>query len=49
MSSAFEIKRLLETVHSCKIKLLSEIVQGRRLSRIGDCPGFRDCPRSDTI
>ena len=42
-------KAVIETVHSFKIKLLSETVQGRRLFEIGDCPGFGDCPGSETI
>ena len=40
---------LSETFYSFKIKMLSETVQGQRLSRIGDCPGFGDCPESETI
>ena len=40
---------LSETVHIFKIKLLSETVQGQRLSGIEDCPGFGDCLGSKTV
>ena len=42
-------KVVIETIHSFKIKLLSETVQDRRLSKIGDCPGLEIVQDSEIV